>query len=226
MSMARTADFISLWIEPATREINLVLHSRLVLGDRAARDEMIQRNIGLVMKKVDLFLVFYPSFGFLRDDLICEGLIALVTAVDQMMDEGGVNEPNPTSLMATCVYRAIGTAIEGLQDMRVPKRTHKRKLAKNKEYKPPIKEQSVEVSQDDKLAEELYYDPTDARLLYQIAELCCETETEKQIIELREKGYVDREIASELKMPLTTIYVMRRTIYARFLEVTGWKGTA
>lgn len=35
---------------------------------------------------------------------------------------------------------------------------------------------------------------------------------------MREQGYVDREIAEALDMPLSTTYMLRRGIQKRFLE--------
>jgi hypothetical protein len=64
------------------------------------------------------------------------------------------------------------------------------------------------------------------RDLRETLEACCENETELEILRLREEGYVDREIAERLGLPLTTTYVLRRTMYARFLDLSGWKGEA
>jgi DNA-directed RNA polymerase specialized sigma24 family protein len=62
--------------------------------------------------------------------------------------------------------------------------------------------------------------------LRETLDACCEDDTDREILRLREEGYVDREIANRLGLPLTTCYVMRRTMYARFLELTGWRGEA
>ena len=54
--------------------------------------------------------------------------------------------------------------------------------------------------------------------LRDLIEACCETEEERTIVRMREQGYVDREIAETLDMPLSTTYMLRRGIQERFLE--------
>lgn len=78
----------------------------------------------------------------------------------------------------------------------------------------------------DKIPDDAFsYDPRQLENLWQTIESCCEGELELTIVRLRAEGYVDREIAERVDLPLTTIFVMRREIYARFLEATGMAGT-
>ena len=60
--------------------------------------------------------------------------------------------------------------------------------------------------------------------LRDLIDACCESPEDRVIVDMREKGYVDKEIAATLTLPLTTVYMMRREIYARFLEKSGMKG--
>lgn len=221
----RNTDLIRLWTEPATRKSNDELYPLVVAGDAEAREQMIQSNIGLIMTEVDRFLIFLPHFQWMQDDLISHGLIGLVEAVNKMQTDGYVENANPTTLMGRCIKTNIGRAIEQAQDVRIPTRTKKRKLSQGIEVQVPEK---VETIFDD--GEEdpgrFSYDPHPMQQLRHTLDACCETDEEREIIRLREEGYVDREIAEILGLPQTTTYVMRRTLYARFLELTGWKGEA
>jgi len=47
---------------------------------------------------------------------------------------------------------------------------------------------------------------------------CCESPAEREIVKHRQEGRSDAEIANILGIPKTTTYMMRRGIYARFLQ--------
>lgn len=210
------------WMESATRKSNDDLYPMVALGDTDAREKMIQSNMGLVISKVDHFLAFLPKFRHLRDDMISNGFIGLVEAVNKMAADGFIDGANPTGLMGICIQHRLGKTIESEETIRVPARTKKRKQGTKDQITVP---QSVSFT-DEAAEEEFSYDPRHMRDLRETLEACCENETELEILRLREEGYVDREIAERLGLPLTTTYVLRRTMYARFLDLSGWKGEA
>lgn len=221
--MRRNTD-IRFWENQATRQSNDEIYPLVALGCPIARDQMIRGNVGLVIAKVDTFLKLLPGFSHLRDDMISNGFVGLVEAVNRMVNEEFVNGANPTGLMAVCIQSHFGKTIEAEQTIRVPTRTQKRKKSKGIDLSPPAREFSD--YSEEEMEEAFTYDPRNILDLRETLDACCETDEDRKIIEMREQGYVDREIAEVLGLPLTTTYVMRRTIYARFLALTGWKGEA
>jgi hypothetical protein len=212
---------IRLWTEPATRKANEALYPLVAAGDRQAKHQMIHSNMGLVMVEVERFLAFLPKFGHLRDDLISHGFVGLVEAVNTM-SQRLVQDANPTGLMGLCIRSCFGKVVEAEELVRVPGRTKKRKADQGIVLDTPEKEVSIFHGESDQFS----YDPRRMQDLRETLDACCEDDTDREILRLREEGYVDREIANRLGLPLTTCYVMRRTMYARFLELTGWRGEA
>ncbi len=222
----RNTDFIRLWTEPATRKSNDELYPLVVAGNPNAREQMIQSNIGLIMTEVDRFLIFLPHLQWMQDDLIGYGMIGLVEAVNKIASGGEVEDANPTTFMARSIKRSVGAALEQAQDVRVPTRTKNRKKQQGVEIQGLVKSETIFDDGEEETAERFSYDPRPMQELRRTLDACCETHEEREIMRLREEGYVDREIAEILGLPQTTTYVMRRTLYARFLELTGWKGEA
>lgn len=215
-----TSEFCKLQFEPASHEVNRKLYNVMISSCwpdawRAAED-MNLRNVGLVVYKVDLFLAFYPKAAHLRDDLNSAGLVGLTEAIHKMIADGPVENANPTGLLAYYVLKHIGDTVEREETIRVPRRTREKHPDQDTPVMVPI----------DKIPDDAFsYDPRQLENLWQTIESCCEGELELTIVRLRAEGYVDREIAERVDLPLTTIFVMRREIYARFLEATGMAGT-
>lgn len=228
MQQKLNTDLIRLWVEPATRESNNALYPLVAAGDKAARDQMIEANVGMVISKVEHFLAFLPRYRHLRDDLISSGMVGLVEAVNLMASGEKVDEPNPTGLIGLRIQWAIGTnTLESDETIRVPTRSRKRNRVPEKAISLSEEfSKTLSPAEMKKVSKMLSYDPRRMLDLRETLDACCENEMEREILRLREEGYVDREIADILDLPLTTTYVMRRTMYARFLELSGWKGEA
>jgi hypothetical protein len=233
----RDANVIRLWVEPATTQANNDLYPLVALGDDAAREKMIQSNIGLVMHCVDQFIGLYPTMKHLRDDLVASGLMGLVEAVNKMVEDGFIDDANPTGLMSLCIKHALGDTADGEAMIRIPPRTLKRKREQGIELHPPQRDFSVSAEYVDNLEMIDYEDderprppvhtkstPRDPRRIddmRQLIDAACENDTDREIVRLREARLVDREIAERLGLPRSTLQVMRRTIYARFLQLSG-----
>ena len=226
MNKRANRDLIRLWTEPATRKTNDELYRMVALGDEDARQHMIEANKGLVIHRVDQFLLFMPQYEHLRDDLISAGFVGLTQAVNKMASDGFVDGANPTGCMAFCIQAELGRAIEAEEPIRVPKRTRKRKEDRGETLTVPTQAEDALPDPEDEEdpIPRFTVDPRKMRELRETLDACCECDNEREILRLREEGYVDREIAEMLGLPVTTTYVMRRTLYARFLELSGWKG--
>lgn len=198
----------------ATKEENDALYPRVAGGDQAAIKLMIESNVGLVIERVESYIRVYPTVGYLRDDLVAEGLLGLTKAVRRMSNEGMQDNPNPTNYISCYVTKAIGAVIEQEGSASVPAETARQMKGRGEAIPRcvPLNNDKREV------------DPRVMIELRDIIDACCETAEDRIIVEMREKGYVDKEIAARLDLPHTTVYMLRRDLYRRFLEKSEMKG--
>jgi hypothetical protein len=175
---------------------------------------MIRSNIGLGIYHVNKYLAYLPEYKHTRDDLISAAILGLSEGVAKMIEQGPVENPKPTGLLTLYIQCQVGKTLETEHNIRVPRASRKRNKIQNPVMYPLPDSESSELS----------YDPTPLRDLRAQIDACCEDEIDRQIVVLREEGYVDEDIALRLDLPRTTAYVRRRMIYSRFLELTGWKG--
>jgi DNA-directed RNA polymerase specialized sigma subunit len=185
------------------------LYTRVMQGDKAARDQMIAENMPLVLFKVSSYLGCFPGMEYLRDDIVGEGNVALVVAVDMIRD-GRVTNSNIPGYISVSVQTAIGNFID--RELYSSDRTARRNRSAGAESEPMHK-----VSDSDHVIGELEIDPRKEADLLELIIGCCQTDEERAIVDLRVKGYVDAEIARQLDIPLTTTYMLRRELYQRVL---------
>lgn len=201
----------------ASRESNDALYPSVAAGDPAAMHKMIQGNMSLVIDKVDGYICRFPGVAYLRDDLISEGFVGLTTAVNKMAEAGPREKPNATGYMSYWINASIGAVVDketanGVTDRTV--RRHKEQPDAMPHYVP-----IPEVMTND-----IVVDPMSMVDLQDLIDSCCETEQDRIIVAMRAEGHKDKEIAARLDLPITTTYMLRREIYARFLEKSGLKG--
>lgn len=201
--------------QAAKQEAEAKLYARVVAGDAQAREEMILAGKGLVVNRVNSYLARFPSCSHLREDLVSQGYVGLVTAVNNMVGQT-VPEPNPLGFMSMHIQFALGELMDMEATIRVPRRTYLENKAKGKIIGRPVKEGSASV--DDVLKRDGERDPRAIVDLMDELMGCCESPVEREIVMHRRDGRSDAEIADILGIPKTTTYMMRRGIYARFLQ--------
>jgi len=91
-------------------EQNKALVKRLLAGDTSARNELIEINRRLVFTTVKRFLSVWLNFKHLRTDLIGAGMIALVQAVDRLIEIGEMKRPIRNYLI-TCIRCKLLTEV-------------------------------------------------------------------------------------------------------------------
>lgn len=187
----------------------------VVAGDPGAREEMIKANMPLVLNRVAAYLARFPQCSHLREDLVSQGFVGLVTAVNNMVGSN-VEEPNPLGFMSFHIQHALGELMDDEATIRVPRRTFLENKAKGKTIPRPEKHGSA--CADDVLKRDGERDPRSLVDLMDELLGCCESPTEREIVKHRRDGRSDAEIANILGIPKTTTYMMRRSIYARFLQ--------
>lgn len=193
---------------PGSRDRNDELYRRLVTGGKSARDDLITSNMSLVLTIVDSYIACFITLDCLRDDLMSAGFMGLVKAVNSMADHTEATIRNPTGYVATSIHREIGKLIDD-----EPGVVKRRKEADDESAAVVV----VAGASLPRVADSAP-DHADLIALRDLIESCCETEEDRIIVRMREQGYVDREIAATLDLPLTTVYTMRRAIEGRYLS--------
>jgi hypothetical protein len=180
---------------------------------------MIEGNMSLVISKVDSYVGHYPFAAHLRDDLISEGFVGLCTAVDKMSTEPTPEKVNPTGFISHWVHRRIGEMVDQETGIGASPRTKRRLRAEGAEVPTQINLYDAAPTLPDKIV-----DPMSMVDLRDMIDTCCESEQDQIIVRMRELGYVDRDIAAAIDAPVTTTYMRRRELYARFLEKSELPG--
>jgi len=187
-------------------------------------DEMILLNSAMVKHTVRKFLEKNPNFAYLQEDLVSHATVGLVKAVNQMAgipdkDREAIppvemTTPNPTAFLGSYIFFYLGRLIEQESTIRIPNRTRQDRKKRGKDLFIPTKEESI----DDNYVfqQEGLIDPR--TLVDLVDELmgCCETQTERSMIQHRIEGRSDQDIADILGVPRATVNLMRRQIYERF----------
>ena len=188
----------------ATRELNDQLYPLVVAGDKAAAKKMIEANSALAIAKVDSFLRVKPEAEYLRDDLVSAALLGLTKSVSKLAKNCPKAKRNPTGYVSRWVQGFILNCLDAETGNRRRKRSKRRHVAQV-------------VPLDDDIANNLSIDPRPLANLRELLDAACLDSTDRQIVERREAGYSDHEIASALNLSPTTIHNRRRGIEKRYL---------
>lgn len=200
-----------------TKKRNIELLPLVAAGDEAAREEMIVLNMPLVTFKVDAYLSCFPHLEYLRDDLVSEGNVALVEAVNRCRECGG-GAINPIGYLSVAIHKQIGHFVDN-EVFAHGERTTRLRRQQGRDL-----DRVHKVSNSDYVLASLEFDTRKEGDLLEAILGCCETDEERAIVDLRIKGYVDEEIASQLEISKTTIFMLRRELYQRCIvagEITS-----
>lgn len=187
--------------EALTQELNDELQQAVAAGNGAARDRMIQGNMRLAATRVELFIARRPQFDYLKDDLLSEAFVGLTEAVDDISSQG-VRE-NPTGWLSTCIDNQLRTAVESHDTIRVPRRTRDGNMARSRAI------EDVAFTPDTEAVNE-------AR---EAAYACCENDTDRAIMQQREAGQTDAQIAESLGVTRISVTRARQRLYRTFKKI-------
>lgn len=196
--------------QSSDRERNERLYPRVMAGDEKAREEMIEANMPLVIVKVNSFLCRHSQFEHLRDDLHSAGFVGLVQAVNKMAEHVDPPIANPTGYISVAITHEIGRLVakeENRGFARVPK-------ADKEAGKIPFVTNSLPES----LVDPKQQAAQEVIEMRDLLESCCESDDERTILRMREKGHSDREIADAIGLKHTTTYLLRLELEERFKQ--------
>jgi DNA-directed RNA polymerase specialized sigma24 family protein len=192
-----------------TVEKNNELFPAVAAGDATARTAMIEGNMGLVWVKADALIRTLPSIAYLRDDLISAGYVGLVRAINRV-SSGRVRQYALNAWIGRCVTREMRRMLPHELSIHVPWESSR--LARRNDQ--PIVTPIVTNALPETLPGHSALGVVDLR---DIIAKCCQNAEERECLRLREEGYTHQEIADRLGLPLTTAYLMFRTVQDRIL---------
>ena len=193
----------------ATKEENQVLYERVASGDKAARDEMIERNMALVFEKVNSFVATHRNIRYLQDDLVSSGTIGLVKAVDAMAADGGCSR-DPVGCICGSIIHTMSDLFETESPINVSRRVRKRPTSQPVPTRETFNPEKIQ-SRDSETVE--LFDLRDQ------IQSCCWCDQDRSIIRLREEGHTQDEIAALIGVPSGSIYYYIQAIKDRFEEI-------
>jgi len=215
----------------STIEDNDRLLVLLQRGDTNARQEMIERNMPLVVKCVERMVKRYPKLRRHFDDLVGVGFLVLTEAVQQLTQEK-VNPDasiSPTGYLKTSIYRGICREICQSGTIRIPQETinlwrHQGKLTDEDNPIPTIK--SLESLQADIAAGREIMDSSliqdDPGLenfeAFEAVLQCCRTDLERKIILLRAQNLTMDEVGRQVNRDESRVSRILAEIQQRYMK--------
>jgi DNA-directed RNA polymerase specialized sigma24 family protein len=154
-------------------------------------DAMIEANVPLVKAIVEKYIGLHSGVAFLFDDLISEGLLALISAVKKL---SGMDTPEDGGNCTGFISARIIWAICDLMDQQA------RQIIPE-DYTPPYP---------------VSFDPMEEFELRDLLAEACQTPEDCIILEMREAGSTDQEIADRLSIPRRAVNYMRHEILQRY----------
>ena len=198
------------------REQNERLYPRVMAGDEAAREEMIEANMPLVIAKVNSYIRRYPQLEHLRDDLHGAGFVGLVQAVNKMAEHKEPSNVNPTGYISVAITHefvklakkeAVHSGIELADTPEIDMDATEDTTVDAPNVSHSIPESVIDVNQSESL---------ELLELRDLIESCCESEKERTLIRMRAQRYSDREIAEVIGLTHTATYKLRKELEQRF----------
>jgi len=212
--MSYNDELVSQLPKSLSAEENLELVTKVVAGDKDARERMICGNTAGVISLVDSHIRQFPFLAHLRDDLTSAGFTGLVCAVNRLAIDYDPELGDLQDYIVTAVLHEVYQTVEAETTIPIPHATQWRKTAAGNKIKPLI---ASSISLDS-----LTHDHTEQLFdMHDLIMSCCTNDSERTFVEMREAGYTLKEVATQLKMPVSTLGDMKQRIYARVLEKSG-----
>lgn len=156
-----------------------------------AINAMITANIPLVVLKVETYMGLHPSVDFLVNDLVSEGVLALTLAVKDLAElETPDDLGNPSGYIGQRIIWAIARLVDNDEKQQLPH-----------DYQPPYP---------------LEVDPMSIVDTRDLLRAACQTPEDVTIMEMRERGCTDQEIADRLDIVRRAVCTQRHELMQRY----------
>ncbi len=194
---------------------NNELYPAVLAGDAAAREAMILNNLGLVVVKADSLIRQTPALAYLRDDLVSAGNIGLVRAVYHITPR--VRQQAVNNWIGRSVSLEMHILLSHEHTIYIPRQSVRDAKLQNRTITPPC----VLNGLSERLESYLEFETVDLR---DLIDACCQSDTERECLRLREAGRTFKEISRTLRIPLPTANLLFRRLKARVLA--RWQDSA
>ena len=198
------------------RETNAALLARVQAGEATAVNELIENNLGLVPIIVKEYVVEYDRMRGHFDDLIGVGRMAVVSVVNELLGSS-----RPIGKVGAVLSTAIKRALQKYTDEHTgcgPKHSTKKKVRASTGSSPG----PLEVQSDTETFEAgvgLFRGAGDHLTpLRDLILSCCHDDLDREIVDGRECGFTDAEIAVKVGKSSATIHRRREEIKRRYYE--------
>lgn len=201
--------------EAATVEDNNVFYDRLVDGDVSARDEMIERNVGLAVFRTETYLRSNPQMSYYREDMIGAALVGLCEAVDSMQKRRRIQNPKPTGYMTKTIDQHIQVVVDESNTIVVSYKAQRRARAAGTPIQPPriVSEKAAIAKPDLSQRERINGDDLCEDIM-----TCCWDDVDRHIVEMRQEHTSDTTIGQTLGISQQEVSRRRKDIEARLIE--------
>lgn len=186
----------------------IALADQVRMGNVEARERLILGYTALVIHKVDSWLSVFPTLTYLEDDMRSEGFLAVTKAVNKIAEGDLPETNNPTGYVSVAIHNRISNHVMDEATIRVP-----RSVAPDQ--RASVSARVFEGLESDMAATMDHEELVDTK---DILDSLCQTEYDSAIMDLRTRGYTDAEVATQLGLPPTTVYMLRRELYERFQQ--------
>lgn len=195
--------------DPLDVESNRALFALVEAGDVAARQQMIEGNLPLVVAKVTSFINKWPSFAHLRDDLTSAGFIGLVNAINKIA-QGAADNNNPNGFFGVAIKREFGYVLESEQAIKVPHSAQRRAKRRGETIVPPDVVNVVPST----LPAYSSVEEVDVR---DAIDSCCTCEEERVLLRMREAKHTWEEIGTAIGRSKSSTHELGKKLEARIV---------
>lgn len=174
----------------------LILKSKVIAGDTAAREELIMTHMRVAFSIAGK----YAKHGASSDDMTSAALEGVVSAVDKIA-EGVLEHDNVTGYICSYVHRYCTNFIDHNSVVYVPR---------SQKNKPIV--QSLPDVPDSECFDMVVFDD--------LIEKITKSELDAKVIEFRRQGYTNQETADKIGVSCATVIRTRQSLLKRYRSLT------
>lgn len=183
-------------------------------GDANATERVILGHVRLAMQIVGRYLHRLKS-DRLSDLLVSAALEGIIDAVHRV-SAGSMEHDNLSGYVTDYIHRYVSRALEDVPTVRVPRTTQQSARYRGETVRRPSR---VGFDDPDLLRRTAKHDDINDFEIKEIIDKIIQSDLERRILELRQEGQTDAEIATALSLSKTSVFLIRKQVERRFLEL-------
>jgi len=192
------------------------LVAKIRTQDKAACDYAVLGLTVLGLQIVGRYLAVMQS-DRLADDLAGAALEGIVDAIHRVSTgEAMIEHENLRGFVVETIHRFVSEELDRVTLVRVPGRSKRRFLAADENFVEP---QQVSFGDPSIVRRHVTTAGVADVEIRELLDRVIENDQQREIIKLRQEGLTDTEIAETLGLSKTSVFVIRRDLETRFLEL-------